>query len=123
MKISIKELTESIKSFVGNYLDLNIDSFRNYLDTLTLLEESAVIHLIMFSLIILVLFSIVGIFIGNELINYLDLEKKYPSLSKLLKLRAKFQRYYLFWDIFTIFIVCLIGLGLNTLVLYAGKIN
>lgn len=108
-------------SFVGNYLDINIVSFRDFLDSLTLLEESAVLHILMFSLIIIVLFSIIGIFMGNELINYFELEKKLPSLSRFLKLRAKFQRYYLFWDIFTIFIICLIGLTLNVLVFLISK--
>ena len=75
----------SSNSFVSESdTTISIESFTKFLDGLTLLEESAILHILIFILIIFTLFSIIGIFLGNELIKYFDLENKYPSLSKFV---------------------------------------
>ena len=61
------------------------------------------------------IYSILGVFFGNEIIKYFDLENKYPKLSIYFKLRAKFQRYYLLWDISIMFLICILGIALNVL--------
>ena len=94
---------------------LNIFNIYDYLDSLTLLQESALLHMLMFTYILCTLFTIIGVFFGNELINYLDLENKNKYLSSFLKVRAKFQKYYLIWNVFMLFVVCLVGLFLNLL--------
>ena len=110
--MSIQKVLEQVKS---------LDSFYNYLDTLSLLEESALLHIIFFLIIILNLFSIVGILLGNEIIIYFNLEKRFPKLAILLKYRAKFQKYYLIWNLLGLFLVCFVGLYLNILVLLLAK--
>ena len=91
------------------------NDFIKYLDSLTLLQESALLHMLMFTYIICTLFTIIGVFFGNELIYYLDLENKNRYLSSFLKIRARLQRYYLIWTIFMLFVVCSVGLFLNFL--------
>ena len=91
------------------------NEYIKYLDSLTLLQESAFLHILMFIYIICSLFTLIGVFFGNELIKYLDLENKNTYLSSYLKLRTKFQRYYLIWTIFMLFLVCIVALFLNIL--------
>ena len=122
----IEKATADLKSILENFGkgkdklldDWNIQILYDYLDSLTLLEESAFIHIVAFLLILGCTFSIISVFFGNEVIRYFDLENKYPKLHTYLKIRATFQRYYLIWNIFIIIAVSIISLLLNLLVLY-----
>lgn len=91
---SIEKIINDVFSnkFIGENL---ITTIHNYLDTLTLLELSSLFNSVILMTLLLTSFSILSIFFGNELIRYFDLEKKYPSLSKILKVRSTLQRYYL----------------------------
>lgn len=104
----------NLVSDIGDF----INQIYNYLDSLTLLEESAFLHLIIFMILLLTVFNILGIFFGNEIIKYFDLENKYPKLYTFFKVRAMFQRYYLMWNIFVLFVVCIVGICINLLVFY-----
>jgi hypothetical protein len=64
--------------------------------------------------------NILGIFFGNEIIKYFDLEVKFPRLSNFFKLRAKLQRFYLMWNILILFVLCIGAIGINILVFIAG---
>jgi hypothetical protein len=76
------------------------------------------IGLILFSQVILAsTISILFIFFGEYLIQQYDLENKYPKLVKFIKLRRKFQRYYLILNIFYISSIGIL-LGLFGLWLY-----
>ena len=85
---------------------------------MTLLQESALLHIIIYIYILATVFNILGIFFGNEVIKYFELENKYPKLHIFFKLRAKFQRYYLFLIFFTLFLVCALGIFLDFLVFF-----
>lgn len=111
----VKELLLSKFSGNGFFVFDLYNEYIKFLDSLTLLQESAFLHILMFIYIICSLFTFVGVFFGNELIKYFDLENKNSYLAIFLKARAKFQRYYLIWTIFMLFIVCLVGLFLNFL--------
>lgn len=90
-----------------------LSKLTEYLDSLTLFEESAFIHILVFIILLLTIFNILLVFFGNEIIKYFDIENRFPSLSFYIKVRAKFQRYYLLWNIFTMFVICIIAIGLN----------
>ena len=79
------------------------------------MQESAIFHMFVFISLILINFNILGIFFGNELIKYFDLENKLPKLAFFFKLSTKFQRYYLIWNIFASFILCILALILDVL--------
>lgn len=74
----------------GNKLmsDFNLKKFYEFLDSLTLLQESAFLHILMFISLLLIVFNILGALFGNEIIKYFNLEKKYPSLTTFFKLRS-----------------------------------
>ena len=118
----VHEAIKSIPSLNSNSnnklnFDFNIDSYYNYLDTLTLSEELALIHILFAILYLLIAFEFFSIFFGNEIINYFDLENKYPSLSNIIKLRRKFQRYYLIINIGLILFIVLVQIIFSVAVL------
>ena len=102
-----------------NFLpDFSIKNLYDFLDTLTLLEESAFLHIFMFIYILCCVANIISVLFGNEIIRYFNLEERFPKLSIYFKLRSKFQKYYLAWNIFGIIAVSLFAIGLNLLVFY-----
>nr|WVH38152.1 LAGLIDADG endonuclease [Poriella subacida] len=105
--------------FQGGLSDLNFQKFYKYLDSLTLLQESSLLHIIMFIVIFTTVFNILGVLLGNEMVRYFNLEERFPLPSNrggfYFKLRTKFQRYYLIWNVFILFIICIVGVGINIL--------
>ena len=112
-------LYTNFKFWVNDFISA-INILYRYLDTLTLHQEGALFNLIILISILSNLFSILGIFFGNEIIKYFKIENKYPWLRSFLLIRAKFQRYYLMWNIFMLFVFCLFGIGINLLAFFVG---
>jgi hypothetical protein len=110
----IKELTDLLSSINNNNFkfSLNLDSYYAYLDSLSLLEEAALLHIFIFLFILLTLFNLISILFVNEIIKYFKLEDK-PYLNKVLTLRLKFQKYYLIWNFIILILICLGALFLN----------
>lgn len=96
-----------------NLKDFNLNTLYEYLDSLTLLQESALLHIIIFLLILSTVYSILAALFGNEIIKYFNLENKYPKLNTFFSYRAKFQKYYLMWNISILFFLCIFGILLN----------
>lgn len=122
----VSQITEAVEK-VSNILskskdklipDFSLQAYYDFLDTLSLLEESALLHILIFIFLLLCIFSLFSVFFGNEIIKYFKLEERYPKLELYFKLRTKFQRYYLMWNIFTMLVVCIIGIGIDLLLLY-----
>jgi len=105
-----------IYDFLSNF---NLNKFYDFLDSLSLIQESAFLHILFFIILLCIGFNILGVLFGNEIIKYFNIDKKYPSLTTILKLRNTFQRYYLLWSIFVMFIVCTVGIGINILTFYS----
>jgi hypothetical protein len=76
---------------VINYLKF----FYEYLNSLSLWELSALYHLIELVVIAILTFNVLSAVLGNEIIKYFKLEESFPKLSAFLRLRLKFQKYYL----------------------------
>lgn len=100
-----------------NNFHIDLTPLYQYLDTLTLLEESALLHICFFSLILFTLINIISTLFANEIIQYFNLENKHPFLKKLLMLRSKFQRYYFILNFSLIFIIIIVALYLNIIIL------
>ena len=98
---NIDKLDEAKNNFIQIILNINYKSFPsleayyNFLDSLTLLEEAAFLHILYIFLILSMIMNIYSAFFANEIINYFNLEEKYPKLNKFFNLRLQFQRYYL----------------------------
>lgn len=87
------------------------------IDTLSQTQKGALIHLSMSITILLCLFSLIGVFYGEQLINYFNLEQRYPKLAGIIKLRRKFQQYYFLWNSLIIIVLLLVVISLNVYIL------
>jgi hypothetical protein len=101
---------EDITKFISMYQD--------YLSTLTLAQTGALVHIIVSLFIFFCLFTIIGIFYGDTLIRYLNLEEKYPKLARFIQLRRKFQQYYFILNMFLIFIALSSIIYVNLLIFF-----
>lgn len=114
---AVKDLIDSL-SKSGIFSNFNLNSFNEYLNSLNLLELSAIYHILVLTLICLLLINIISAILGNEIINYFKLEKRFPIITAFLKLRLKFQKYYLILSFSLIFIICIASVIIDLLVLY-----
>jgi hypothetical protein len=95
-----------------------ISMYQDYFSTLTLALTGALVHILVSIFIFFSLFSIIGIFYGDTLIRYLNLEEKYPKLARFIQLRRKFQQYYFILNIFLIFIALSSVIFVNLLIFF-----
>jgi hypothetical protein len=79
------------------------------LNTLTLEQLGALAHLICSVTMLLCLISILVIVYSDFFLVYLKIEEKFPRIGKIIKLRRKFQQFYLFIN-FTIIFLFLIAI-------------
>ena len=108
------EIGKSGNNFISKFI---LNGYYDFLNSLTLIEELAFLHILILILLMVSITNITIILFGNEIMKYFDLENKYPSLSTFFKIRAKFQKYYLMWNVFYMFFICFIGIILDLLVL------
>jgi hypothetical protein len=93
----VKKLVDSINGSYSKGLvsDFNLEYFYEYLNSLNLLELSALYHIIVLVVIAILSFNVLSAVLGNEIIKYFKLEENFPKLAAFLRLRLKFQKYYL----------------------------
>jgi hypothetical protein len=104
----------SIKDFLNLLNDK--DSFKQlykYLDSIGLYHEIFLINVLGLILIIVLITSLSGALLANEIINFFNLEKKFPKLKIILDLRIKFQKYYLLSNIIQIYFACIILIAVD----------
>ena len=110
----IRDLFKGAKNL---FSDFKLDAYYEYLDSLTQIQEGSFLHILVFLYIFLSLIHILLIYLSNEIIKYFNLEEKYPKLGIIFRLRAKYQRYYLLFNIFVLLLLCLLAIGFNLLIL------
>lgn len=113
----IKEIVENddgSSNFINS--NFNLDLLYGYLDSLSILQESALFNLAVFVSLILILINIFAALLGNEILNYFNIENKFPSISGFLKLRAKFQKYYIIWNLLLLSILLIGAILINILI-------
>jgi len=104
----------------NNYLD-NIFQFRDLFSSYNTAELGNIGHIFACFFIFGCLFDIAIAYYGDFLIVYFKLEEKYPWLLKWIRLRRKFQHYYIGLIIFLIIIALLFIIYVNWVVLKQGK--
>jgi len=114
---AVKKILDSIN--VSNKLvsDFNLEYFYEYLNSLNLLELSALYHIIVLVTIASLSFNVVSAVLGNEIIKYFKLEETFPKLAVFLRLRLKFQKYYLTLSFSLIFLLIFASILIDLLVL------
>ena len=107
--MSIEKILGTVKSF----LDFILGFIYEYLDSLTLLKEGALEHLLIFTTLFLSMLDIIYIVLGNENVKIFDIKKFLTRLFFILNVKDKFQTNLLVWSLFLIFVICLFGMILN----------
>jgi hypothetical protein len=97
-----------------------INEFKEYLGSLTVMEICLVINISSCVFILTCIISILFAISGNYLIDKFSLEQKLPKLSKIIQLRAKFQRYYIIINSVFIIIAIFSLIFVNTITLING---
>ena len=105
-----------LDSNITNQYIPHISKLYEYLDSISLFQEMALFHIIIFIVLLLTVFNILSVLFGNEIIRYFDLEARFPKLGFFFKLRSSLQKYYLVWNVFILFFVCIASIGLNLLI-------
>jgi hypothetical protein len=90
-----------------------LDSLQSFFDGLNYKQNLAIVHISGSMFILFSLISIISIFYGDKLIIFFDLENRFPKITKFIKIRRKFQQFYLLMNIGLIFIVLAIIIYIN----------
>lgn len=90
-----------------------IESYRDFLDTLSLDQLVALFNLSGYYMIFSASISICFILAGDRIIQRLNLEVKYPRLSIFIKARSKFSKVSLSIHVFMLFAVIVIFTAVN----------
>jgi hypothetical protein len=99
-----------VKSDLFNNL---IDSYKDFLSTLTSEQMVIVFNIIGYISLLITLSSITSILLGDQIINLLKLESKYPKLAKYIKFKQTLNKYYLRFYIILFYILILLLISVN----------
>jgi hypothetical protein len=105
-------------NFIGdnNFVNLIIEKINEFIkfhSNLDLNTQIAILNMLAFFIIILSLFLFLSLYFANKILNFLNLEKKFPFLKKLIEIRLKFQTYWLIFDSLIIISISIIMLYIN----------
>ena len=117
LELSSEKITDVPLAIIEKKVIVDLEQFIDNFKELDVFKQLAVSLLLGDSVIISNLISITFIFFGDFLIKKFDLENKYPSLSNIIKLRRKFQRYYLIINIGLILFIVLVQIIFSVAVL------
>lgn len=102
----------------NNFLDNNnisdiVNEFKEFLSTLSFTELCLVVNIFASVFIIGCLISMIFAFYGNYIIEKFNLEKRYPKLSGIIRLRIKLQQYYIVLNTILILLSAILMLYVN----------
>lgn len=115
---SLKDIVDFIQSSKKNYVDDIIKKFSEYLSNLELDQLCVLSNLLTNFLVLSLLTNIVFIFYGDFLINYFELEKRFPRFSNYIKIRRKILNAFMGFYFLIIFILLIIQIYANVSYLF-----
>lgn len=111
---ALEEFNNDKNKWLDNISE-QIDNINNFFLSLSHEQNLALFNFSGTFVITITVINILFIFYGNKLLDYFNLEKRYPKIAYFINLRRKFQEYYLLWNTFIIIIVSIIMLIINFL--------
>jgi len=108
--INSKDGSSGSNSLIGNNF---IDSINQFLSTLNFEQTLAILHISGSIFILISLYSILLIFLGENFIKFFNLEEKYPKIANFINIRRKFQKYYISINVIIIVFVLLTIIYIN----------
>lgn len=106
-----------VSNFLNDY-SWRIDDLIPEIDMSNLTHSIAIVNFFGCLIILLCLITILSAFYGNKIILYFDLENKYPSLAKFIRLRIKFQNYTIIFNFVLLTFVLINQMIINFIVLF-----
>ena len=105
----VKEIQDSInKADISSFLSDFIKNYQSFVDQLSLDQLVALFNIIGFGMLLSTLFSISTLLIGDYLIDKLQLDIKYPKISKYIKLKQRLNKHYLMFYMTMLFIISIV---------------
>lgn len=90
-----------------------IDNFSQFLSNLTTTELCLVINISTGLFILACFISILFALFGNFLLDKFSLDKRFPKISGIIKLRIKLQNYYIIFNAILILVSLILMIGVN----------
>jgi hypothetical protein len=83
------------KSDLSGFFMNIIDTYREYISIFSPEQIVILLNLFGYAILVMIVTSIVITIIGQDLINYYQLEIKYPKLAEYINLQLTLRKYYL----------------------------
>lgn len=95
-----------LKSDLSDFFINLVNICRDYIDILSSEQKVILFNLCGYTILVMVVTSITLMIIGQDLINYYQLEFKYPKLAEYINLQLTLRQYYLkFYIVYFYFLV------------------
>ena len=102
---------DSIKEFYSNYLD--------FISNLSFEQKIILFNTIESFLLLYIFISLIVINYLDKLINYYNIESRFPRLSSILYYRSKkYNKYYFICNVIGIIITLFIMISINLIILF-----
>jgi len=116
--IHINELIEKInnninKSDIYTFLSDMIEKYQSNISHLNLEQLVALFNIFGFIMVLITIFNISTVLIGDYLIDKFNLENKFPKLSKYIKIKQNLNKGYLIFYIVLLYILTIIYILCN----------
>ena len=111
-----KNASDDIETKSSIISDDWFDSYQKFMDSLSDEELLSMCHISFLVGLLIICYNIVMIFYGDYIIKYFSLEIKFPKIASFIKLRRKFQLYYMTINIIIMILIIIILLIFNILV-------
>lgn len=117
----VKKVSDEVKNINDTYTNNDlfefihdfIDWYKEFLSNLSVEQLGCLSNIIGFSIIYIAVNSIIFIYFGNNIINYFNLESKYPKLAKIIIIRTRILDKYIKFQIVYIFVTSSIFICIN----------
>jgi len=111
--LSTSKDPDILKSDLSEYIFNLIDLLKDYVSMLSSEQLVILFNLSGYILLFMIFTTIAILLIGNDLINYYELEWKFPKLARYIQFQLKLRKFYLKFYILYLYFVILVFFSLN----------
>jgi len=111
--LSTSKDPDILKSDLSEYIFNLIDLLKDYVSILSSEQLVILFNLSGYILLFMIFTTIAILLIGNDLINYYELELKFPKLARYIQFQLKLRKFYLKFYILYLYFVILVFFSLN----------
>jgi hypothetical protein len=105
-------------SLRGGWIYDLLENYQNFLSTLNTDQIVAIINLLGFGMILMTLFNIGVLILGDVIINKFKLESKFPRIAKYIEIRSKVKTIYIRLYYIIMLIIVLVWISINLYIFF-----